>query len=224
MKKLAHYDLDKIFEFSGDRVNTLIVESPELFRELITELHRQINEGQDGKFMFSKDETTLDPVKSAELIAGFVPFEINRKNLLTKICTSAEKNAVNESNYLKTQQLLADIESYLDSLLFDYSYSFGYEKLNITSLIKSVGLCIDDCYENELEKILDYMKLIREFDKDKIFVFVNMRSYFSCKDITLFASDVITEGFDILLIDNREYDSFDGETRTVIDKDLCEIF
>jgi CRISPR-associated protein Csn2 len=50
------------------------------------------------------------------------------------------------------------------------------------SLIKSAGIEIRNSYEGrfgDAEKLIDYMELVREFDCDKLFITVNMRSFFA---------------------------------------------
>ncbi len=223
MKRIVYPDISQELPFEENIVHTWIVENPDFFRTLVGDLYAQIN-GQEGKFVLSENYEPIDISKHMELITQFIPFELNRKSLLTKICAVAEKEAVNEQNYMRTQALLAEIERYADDLLFAYPYDFVYEKLNVGNLLKSIGIAVEDAYDREIECILDYMQLVREFDRDRIFVFVNMRSFFSNADMEGFFRDALARKFHLWLIDNREYPHLPGERRFVIDEDLCEIF
>ncbi len=223
MKRLAHPDINYVIEFEENKINSIIIENKDFFRKTISELFCQID-GADGQFVLSEDYSAIDISKNAELLTQFIPFEMNKKTLTSKICTAVEKKAINETNYTSTQELLSIIECYLDKLLFDFSYNFEYEKLNIGNLIKSVGITITEDYDNGLEKILDYMQLVREFDKEKLFIFVNLRSYHSDKDFETFTREVRMRKFLVLFIDNMENSHFEYEKRLIIDKDLCEIY
>ena len=54
-------------------------------------------------------------------------------------------------------------------------------KISVTTLFKAIGIELHDDYEGEYgaaEKLIDYMELVREFDRDKVFITINMRSFF----------------------------------------------
>ncbi len=221
IKKLAHPNITKMICFEEDAVNSLVIENRDFFRQCIKDLYNRC-EGHDGNFVLSEDSKVIECSKHMELITTFVPFEINKKTLLTRLCTYAEKASMSESNYESTQTLVSEIERYLDSLFDNLSYSFEYDKLNMSSIIKAAGVVIADDYESELEKIIDYMQLVTELEKERIFVFVNMRSYFSDSDMDRFVKDVLSRKFRILLIDNSDNKMLTGEKRITIDADLCE--
>ncbi len=223
MKRLAHPELSQTIDFEENITNTLVIENKNFFRKLIADLMIQF-EGGDGELVLSGAYEPIDIARNIEVISQFVPFEINKKILLNKLCTAVEKTAMNEENYAATQALLADIERYLDTLLFDLPYEFEYEKLNASALIKAFGIALNEAYEDDLEKIMDYMQLVRELDRDKIFVFINMRSYYADETMELFVKEAQSRKFHLLLIDNTEYNRLSGERRLIIDADLCEIF
>lgn len=85
------------------------------------------------------------------------------------------------------------------------------------------GLHFNTVYRNPIEKLIDYMSLVREFDRDKLFVFVNLRSWFTDDEVSLFVNTVLAHKHMILLIDNCEYPKLENERRIIIDRDLCEI-
>ncbi len=223
MKRIVHPDISRDFVFEENLVHAWVVEKPAFFRALVSDLYAQMN-GEEGKFVLSEAYKPVDIAKHMDLITQFIPFELNRKNLLAKICAAAEREAVNEHNYTRTQELLAEIERYANDLLFAYPYDFVYDKLTVGNLFKSIGIAVEDHYDREIERILDYMQLVRDFDRDRIFVFVNLRSYFSTADLEAFFRDALARKFHLWLIDNREYPRFPGEQRFLIDEDLCEIF
>lgn len=72
--------------------------------------------------------------------------------------------------------------------------------------------------------VLDYMELVREFGRDKLFIFVNMRSFYSQNYMELFSETVIKKELKVLLVDNFAYQLIKNEKRVVIDNDLCEIY
>ena len=76
-------------------------------------------------------------------------------------------------------------------------------KISVPALIKSVGIELRDDYEGdagEVEKIIDYMELVREFERDKLFVTVNMRAYFDDDIIKRFLSSARGHDFHVLML------------------------
>ncbi len=223
MRRLASNYFSYIFEFNEGVINSLVIENRQLFRQFVSGIYSQI-EGNEGEITLSVNYTPKEMRKEAELFLSFFPFEINKKSLLNKIIATIEKKAVDEEWFSQTNKLLADIEKFALDITFDYSCDFDFNGLSIASLIKALGITIAESYQSELEKIIDYMQLIREYDRDKLFIFVNLRSYYSDEDIEKFYKTLILKKFDVLFIDNKEYKRIEGERLVIIDEDLCEIY
>ena len=66
------------------------------------------------------------------------------------------------------------------------------------------------------------MELVREFDREKLFFLVNLRSYYSDSEIELFLQSALGHGHRIMLIDSCDHPRLELERRVTIDKDLCE--
>lgn len=66
------------------------------------------------------------------------------------------------------------------------------------------------------------MELVRELDRDKLFIMVNMRSYFSDEDMENFTESVSLHDFKVLLLENHMSPKLTNTKRYVIDIDLCE--
>ena len=80
----------------------------------------------------------------------------------------------------------------------------------------------DEGHRGEVEKILDYMELVREFDRNKLFITVNMRSFFDDELITEFMKTVVSHEYRILMLESNAYLRLTLEKRITIDADLCE--
>ena len=102
---------------------------------------------------------------------------------------------------------------------------FCDSKRSVSTLLKAVGIEIRDEYEGhrgEVEKVLDYMELVREFDRDKLFITVNMRSFFDDDIIHQFQKTALSHEFKILMLESQSYPHLPLEKRITIDEDLCE--
>ena len=220
--KYVYPEIGKVFETGSDFVNTLVIENQGLFCRIIEDFQNQIN-GFEGKGVLSTDDKIMPMNKNLEVFSQFVPFEINRKNLISKICSAIEAKAINEEFCFKTSELMTEIESFLMERSFDFDCNLSFERLNFASLVKASGLEIADDYDSLGEKIIDLMELITEFDREKFYVIINLRSYLSDEETERFMDTVIRHRFSVLMIESNEHLLLPRESRFLVDKDLCEI-
>ena len=218
----SHPAMSSVIEIGAANVETLVIENRNFFYELVSDIQEQIN-GNDGQTTLYDGVKILELAKYAEIIDSYIGFSLNRKTLLTKITSELERKAMSESVYLETHDLLMKTSNYLEELFSDFSCNLEYEKLSIGSILKAVGIHICEDYAEPLEKIIDYMELVREFDRDRLFIFINLRSYFSAEKLELFFETVLSHEYKILLIDGFADKILRNEHRLIIDEDLCEI-
>lgn len=125
--------------------------------------------------------------------------------------------------YRETQEIPATVERYIHNLSFSCPCNVECGKLGVSNLLKMSGLRFEMSYNSHIEKLIEYMSLVRELENEKLFIFVNMRSWFTDEETELFVKNALIHKYDILLIDNCEYPKLESEKRIVIDRDLCEI-
>lgn len=105
---------------------------------------------------------------------------------------------------------------------FDLPCTVSCDKIGIGGVFRSAGLGILDDYGNDLEHILDYMELTRELERDKLFVLVNLRSFYSNEEIAAFFQSVLDHSLCVLLVDSVSKARLPLEKRITVDADLCE--
>ena len=218
---LCYPEIESVMDFSSSGIHSLVIENPTFFRSLLTDLYAQKN-GENGRFILSDGEKELSMGAHVEVIDNCINFDINTRPLLNKIIASLERVSMNESYFLETSELLQQVEQYVERLAFSFDCDIACDHCTVGGLLKGVGLCLSDEYDDPLERVIDYMELIREFDRDKLFVFVNMRSFFEDDHIERFLKTVSDHGYNVLLMDRICGPKYYLEDRITIDKDLCE--
>lgn len=209
--------------FKENTVNSIVIENQRYFREIVEDIRYQIIDKGEGDIVFSENDVPVSMYGKAEIISEFLELDPNCKNLLSKVQSIMEKTALDEQHYMETQEILAAVERYVHNLSFSCPCNVECGKLGVSNLLKNVGLRFEMSYNSHIEKLLDYMSLVRELDKDKLFIFVNMRSWFTNEEMELFVKTALAHKYNILLIDNCEYPKLESEKRIIIDRDLCEI-
>lgn len=220
--KLVYPTLRTPVLLQRDCINSVIIEEPGYFYEILKDLKMQW-EGMNGKAVLSRDDKPVEISKNLELIIDCVNFEINQKTLLTKMLSALERTGKSSDHIEESRKLLAEIERYIYDLSFNYDIEIQCDKISISQILKSAGIRVVSGDDKLTEILYSYMQLVREFDGEKIFVFVNLRSFVKLEDLQDFADTVLAHGYTTLLFENRIYPKLSRENRLVVDADLCEI-
>ena len=218
---LCHPQIETLLDVSLPGVTSLVIENPVFYRELLMDLYAQMD-GMAGKFVLSHEGKTLSIATWVELIDNVLHFDLNTRTLLGKVQSAMEQTAVNETFFLKTAELLQQLERYTRELAFQFDCDILCKHCSVSGLLKAVGVSLRDDYEDPLERLADYMELIREFDREKLFVLVNLRSFFDDDHVEKFLETVSAHGYRLLLLDGIERKKLPQERRITIDNDLCE--
>ena len=217
-----HQYFDSAITTCNGKVNTVVIENAAAFAEILRDIASSIEGNSEQSVLFDRDKM-LSFSTSAELLSSFFPFEVNRKTLLNKITASLEKEALLPENYQMTMEMISSTERYLSSLAeaFDCNLTFG--KISPSSIIKASGLEIIEDYTSLPEKLLDYFELVREFEREKVFFTVNLRSYLNVRDVESFFESIVLHDFSVIMFENKEYSKNKWENRLILDEDWCII-
>lgn len=221
MKLVGPY-FNSIIELDDGEVFCLVIEEQNTFRHILKDIHTQMC-GEVGSLVLSADNAPVEFRKCADVIEGFAPFDINTKTLLSRIASSIEKTAVDSEHFLASSQLVSDIENYISDLCFDFPFRVECSKLSVNALIKASSVRVLDDYGSDIEAMIAYMLAVLEFDKSKLFITVNMRSYFTDEDMEMFLKEVRSHQIQVLMIENCARTHLKEMKTFIIDKDLCEI-
>lgn len=219
--KLVYKDMGYILRFDEGNVNELIIENKKMFFDMVHSMAMQA-EGLHGDCVLSVGDKPVEFGKYADLTVQFAPFQLNRKSLLTKLYAALEKKALLSENYIKTVELFGELEKYVFQLSEEFPFEINCQKLAIGPVIRALSPEIEENENNAIENIFAYMELMRELDRDKLFIMINMRSYFSDEEMEMFTESVCLHDFKVLLLEASAFSKLKHTKRFVIDADLCE--
>lgn len=215
-------EIDTVFDTEADRVNTLVIENPGLLRRLAEDLTAQLD-GAAGRAVLAENGRLLPIAKGLELLDRFVPFDLNKKTLLNRICAALEKEAVSDGFYYKTAELISDAERYLADLAFRLPGGVSFSGLTAGALIRAAGARVECEGCGICEKLLDYFELVGEYDRKKLFVTLNLRAFVGDGEAELFLDTALSHGYNLLMIESADLPRLSKERRYIVDRDLCEI-
>ena len=219
--KLVYKNMGHILRFGEGYVNELIIENKKMFFNVVDSINRQVD-GLHGECVLSVSDRPVEFSKYVDLTVQFAPFRINRKSLLTRLYAALEKKAQASEIHSKTEGLLGELERYILGLSEELSFEINCQKIAIGPIIRALAPEIEENDKSPIEKVFTYMELVRELDRDKLFVMVNMRSYFLDEEIEKFTESVCLHDFKVLLLESYEGLKLKYTKRYIIDNDLCE--
>ena len=218
--KLTYGDMGHVLTFDG-YVNELVIENKKLFFDMVSSMMSQVD-GTHGGCILSISNKPVEFSKYADVTVQFAPFQMNRKFLLTKLYNSLEQNASLAENYIKTVEILGEIERYVINLSDELPFELNFKRLAIGPIIKAISPEIDESDKSPIEKVFSYMELVRELDRDRLFVMVNMRAYFSDEEMERFTESACLHDFKVLLLESVALTVLSHTKRYTVDADLCE--
>lgn len=219
--KLIYKNIGHVLRLGDGYAVELIVEHRNLFFNMVTNLTEQIDGGR-GDAVLSLSDKPVELGRYADITVQFAPFQLNRKTLLTKLCATLEQKALQAENYVETGELLSQLEAYVHTLAFDLPFEIDCKKVAISPILKAISPEIDENEKSTIERVFAYMELLRELDRDRLFIMVNMRSYFSDEDMERFIESACLHDFKVLLLESTSRTILKNTKRYTIDADLCE--
>lgn len=73
------------------------------------------------------------------------------------------------------------------------------------------------------EKIIEYMTAVNKFKGERVFFFVNLRSYLTDRQTELLYKDMLLRKFKVICIENNEHTHLEYSKTLIIDKDMFVI-
>ncbi len=222
--KLIHPDvvspiIDEVHTF-----NEWIIEAPELFLIYVQELFYQLD-GQSGNFILFENDKELSISKYVEIIIDPFTIDINNKKNINKLYAELSQIAYEEKNYLHTQEILSIIHKYFIDLEQSSDYMLHVDsETDITSIFKILNIQFEYFTNDLCGKISQYIKIMAELMRKKIFVLVNIRSYLSEEQLDEIIKIAKYNEIYVLLIEDHQNNSLiKDKNYIIIDKDGCEI-
>jgi len=220
--KFVYPEIHSVFDTKTDRIQTIVIENPELMYRILNDINSQI-EGGFGKCVVSADGSTMNFEKNVELITQFVPFTINRKKLVNQSISALEMYINEGELYGEALDCLSNLEEIFLKATLSFKGDIIFSKINISSMIKASGLEFREEYGSLAEKVIDYIELVTEYDREKLFILYNFHSVVSDQEIDLFFDTALRHGYNILMLESSEYTLSPIERRYIVDNSLCEI-
>lgn len=220
--KLVHVNMER--KLLDDNVVTeWVIEAPEEFTRYVQELYMQC-EGAAGDFVLSDGEKELGIAKNVEFLDSVLDLDVNERKILGKLYADLEQLAYSEKFVVRTQEMIQYLRTYIFELEQETDFMLDVDDgVDMSAIFKGNGVKLETVETGILEKIVHYIKVARLLLKKQVFVFVNVRSYLTVRQVEQLIKEAAYQEVQILLIENVMRDCVNSERRCIIDSDKCEI-
>lgn len=192
----AKYGID--MEIRENMVNVLVVEAPDIFSRVIEELMCQI-EGEPGTFILSEQDVIKTISKNADMIVNPFRVDCNEKRIQQKLFQELSV-IMNESFGERTVYLQGQIISYLEELLQKVPYPLDFDvEGSMPGLLKMCHVEVVNQGDTLVEKIVNYMKALRQFCAIKVIFAVNLKLYLTLTELMELYKFVFYEKISLML-------------------------
>lgn len=217
-----HYDFENTINFDEVKLYSINFEDGNYMYKLINELKEQIKSGH-GKFLLSDNLTELNFTTSVCLITDYFNIDFNSKNILTNVLKQVQQVAIEGDKQLAFEQIKSLVDSYLKSVLFEVDYPLDFDDITEDVLLKHLNLRVN--YENTsfVAMLCDYLSLIRQTSKVKVFVLVNVKLFLRNDEYDEFCKFLTCNDFNIVFINSTSKEKvYQDELIVDVDEDKCE--
>lgn len=220
--RLVYPEYGVELEFAENQVLVWAVEQPRAFAKVTGELWRQI-QGADGGFILSEADKIYNMSKKMEFIVNPISISCNDRKIISKLYQELQNLASNEL-LEKTSDLNSRIITYLDELVSAVPYPLEFQlELDLAALMKGYGVTVEDRAENLLEKLIDYLKIMRQICHMDTFVILNLKQYLDKEELQSLYEFVFYEKINLLILEGKFTGCSNNEKYLILDQDLCII-
>lgn len=218
MKFYCEY-LDVKMRLDIEKTNYLIIESPKLYREVVQNLQKSVDEDNE-EWIFSDDGKILKKAAVLEVIDSVLCLDFDNRKIQNAIVEQAYKIAVDERHFEESRKLISNIEAYMYELDYELEYEIEINEIDLKNIIK-FGIGGIDKKENMLERLDDYIKISSRVLHKKVLVLFGITGWFAADEWQQIQRAATYEEIYLLCIDNK--DVLGENNKIVIDLDGCRV-
>ncbi len=220
--KLVHPDFFFPIEFKENRIETIVIEKPEIFSKLILQLKAHINNKEDFGWVLSENNNLLEMAKNCEIVMDPFAIDVNNKKLQNALLEKLETEISGTENLLEWNNLCGKIIQTLDIFLSQIDYQVSYScDLLIKDFLKLMKVRFQEDNVDFFDKLLDFLSLERDVLNIKVFIMINLKSFLSLEQLNYLYQQSCYKKFQLLLLESNmdEVNKISGEHIVIIDRD-----
>lgn len=171
---------------------------------------------------FNKQNEEITLTNKIEILSDFLDFDLYNK----KYSSDFQKYIVKNSEEKNIDKIVKEYSKVYDSIsnivnLIDIPITIKND-FDFESIIKSFKFEVN-FFDNLLNNLIDLLEVKLNLSKEKIYVFINLKSYLSNEDLLELYKYIFAKNINSIFIDTNKYDDLNNNVnKIIIDTDLDE--
>lgn len=221
--KLVERELGLEIELKENVISVLVIEKVGLRLSIVEELYSQVM-GKEGNWILVENEKNYELGKKAEMILEPFSLELNNKKVKNKLFQDI-KVVAQDYCFAQGVELHSHICNYLETLFERIPYPVKYEEeWNLSEILKAYGVELEEECDDMCEKLINYLKLIKQVCGIDVFIILNIKQYLTEEQILELYKIAKYNKIQLVMIEfNMSGEKHDCEEIYILDKDGCII-
>lgn len=224
--KLVHPDFFVPIEFRENRIETIVIEKPEILSDMIVQLKSHVDGPADYGWVLSDNNKLLDMAKVCDIIIDPFAVDINNKRLQNALWEILETEINSTEKLFEWNDLCGKITQVMERFLTQIDFQVTYsDKILVKDFLKLLKVRFQEDDIDFVDKLLDFLRLEHEVLKIKLFVLVNIKGYLTIEQLNFLYQQSCYEKYQLLLLESQvdNQKRIGGEHLLIIDNDSCVI-
>ena len=221
---LIYTFLDNKIDLYNDYVNSIEILNNNYFYRLTNLVYKYSNNQETEEFYFTENNEEIKLNKKIRIITNYYDFDFNNKKYINELIKNISNNT-DDNILLKLNNNYNKLYKVLSSLINSVDLNFKVDindEFSINEILNNFNLSIPS-KDNLLDNLILLIDIEKQFNINKVLVFINLKDYLSREDIIEFEKYCIYNNMYVILFDNSKYKNNSYEKKFIIDKDLSEV-
>ena len=221
---LIYTFLDNKIDLYNDYVNSIEVLNNNYFYRLTNLIYKYSNDQEVEELYFTENNEELKLNKKIRIITNYYDFDFNNKKYINELIKNISNNT-DDNILLKLNNNYNKLYKVLSSLINSVDLNFKvdiYDEFSINEILNNFNLSIPS-KDNLLDNLILLIDIEKQFNINKVLVFINLKDYLSREEIIEFEKYCIYNNVYVILFDNSKYKNNSYEKKFLIDNDLSEV-
>lgn len=211
-------------EVNSRKLNFIIIENNIYFQKFISDIYNQINKLEENLILYNGDYDMLDMNKFCDVIFSTMDISLQNSKINKKFIKYLQDeiivNDINERFIANHSQLVNILDEFKNISDYEFVYNDEY---SLDQILKNNSVKLKESSGSFAERLIEYIKVSRDFLNINIFFLVGCKIYFSDSDYEHLKK--WTEYQDITCIFIERDDTYMplNANKYILDRDMCII-
>ena len=210
---------------NSENLNFIIIEKTEYFEKFINDIYNQISKIDDTLILYNDEFDVIDMNKHCDVIFSPRDIVFSQNNKINKKLISYLKEIIFDDEiderFIQNHSQLVNI---LDEVkdLSDYQFTFE-DEYSLEQILKNNAVKLKEPTGNFLERLIEYIKINRDFLDIDIFFIVGCKIYLNESDYNHLRKWAMYQDIICILVERDDIYIPKNSNKYILDRDICII-